>query len=54
MLKGLSIQEIAEWFRAIQATAPSFVMDQMMELAAAALDCADFNEVQKSLALEMA
>ncbi|MBW0161296.1 MAG: hemerythrin domain-containing protein [Sediminibacterium sp. Gen4] len=54
MLKGLSITEIAEWFRAIQATAPPFVMDQMMELAAAALDCADFNEVQKSLALEMA
>ncbi len=54
MLKGLSIQEVAEWFRAIQATAPPFVMDQMMELASAALDCADFNEIQKSLALEMA
>jgi len=52
MLKGLSIKEIAEWFRAMQVSAPSFVMDQMMELAAAALDCADFNKVQKSLALE--
>lgn len=54
MLKGLNIKEIVEWFLAIQNTAPSFVMDQMIELAAAALDSHHFNKLQKSLALEVA
>jgi hypothetical protein len=33
MLKGISMHEIVNWFRAIQATAPHFVFEQMCVMA---------------------
>lgn len=53
MLKGLSTNEIIDWFKAIQATAPSFVMDQMLELAATALPEAQLNTIQEAIAVEL-
>ena len=52
MLKGLATHEIIEWFKAIQATAPSFVLDQMMGLAESALDEQQLRIVQETMALE--
>lgn len=54
MLKGLSIQEIIEWYKTIQQTAPSFVFDQMMGLAESALDTHLLNQLQQSLELQPA
>ena len=53
MLKGLATHEIIEWFKAIQATAPAFVLDQMMSLAESALDEHQCKMVQEAIALEL-
>ncbi|HCL05875.1 MAG TPA: hypothetical protein DHW64_07910 [Chitinophagaceae bacterium] len=53
MLKGLSTHEIVDWFKAIQATAPSFVLDQMLELAASALPASQLNTIQDAFSAEL-
>lgn len=53
MLKGLSTNEIIGWFKTIQSTAPSFVLDQMMELATSALPEAQLNVIQEAIAVEL-
>lgn len=53
MLKGLSTYEIVEWFKAIQATAPAFVLDQMMGLAEIALDEQQLRVIQETMGLEL-
>lgn len=52
MLKGLATHEIIEWFKAVQASAPPFVLDQMMELAASALPAPQLGIVEEALAAE--
>lgn len=49
MLKGLATHEIIDWFKAIQATAPSFMLDQMLELAALALLPTQFSAIQEAI-----
>ena len=53
MLKGLATHEIINWFKAIQATAPPFVLDQMLELAESALPETVFNQIQESVHTEL-
>lgn len=49
MLKGLATHEIIEWYKIIQATAPSFILDQMLELAAHTLSPAQFLAIQEAI-----
>ncbi|MFZ6025432.1 MAG: hypothetical protein ACOYVG_13355 [Bacteroidota bacterium] len=53
MLKELATHELISWFKAIQSTAPFFVLDQMMELAASALPEAQLNTIQEAIAVEL-
>jgi len=53
MLKGLATHEIIDWFKAIQATAPSFVLDQMLELAASVLPSSKMKTIQNALQVEL-
>ncbi len=54
MLKGLAIQEIVSWYQKIQATAPSFVFDEYMQLAERALSAEKLRLLQKALPLSFA
>lgn len=54
MLKGLSLPEIVNWYRAIQATAPSFVFDRFMDLAEKALPAEKLKSLQQNLQLSLA
>lgn len=49
MLKGLAMHEIIHWFQQIQAAAPSFVLDQYLQLAERALSGDKFKKLQESL-----
>jgi len=53
MLKGLSTNEIIDWFKGIQATAPSVVLDQMLALAVTALPETELNTIQEAIAVEL-
>jgi hypothetical protein len=53
MLKGLATREIIGWFKGIQASAPSFVLDEMLNLAASALPETQLNLVQEAIAVEL-
>lgn len=53
MLKGLATHEIIDWFRAIQATALPFVLDQMLALAGSALPASQFNTIQEAISVEL-
>ena len=52
MLKGLSQNEIVTWYKGMKSNAPSFVFDQMMELAKTALGEAKYSILQSSVATE--
>jgi hemerythrin-like domain-containing protein len=53
MLKGLAMHEIIHWFQQIQATVPSFVLDQYLQLAERALSEDKFKKLQESLAVSL-
>lgn len=49
MLKGLALNEIIDWYKKIQATAPQFVFDEFMQLAENALSVEKLKTLQQSL-----
>lgn len=53
MLKGLAIYEIIQWFQRIQATAPSFVLEQYLQLAERALSGDKYKMLQEGLAVSL-
>lgn len=53
MLKGLSAHEIIDWFKAIQLTAPPFVLDQMFDLATTVLPESQLNTLKESVGIAL-
>jgi hypothetical protein len=49
MLKGMSMTEMVEWYKDIKAHAPSFVFEQMLQLAQSALSESKYQALQASL-----
>ncbi len=54
MLKGLAMNEIIDWYKKIQATAPPFVFDEFMHLAEKALSTEKLKTLQQSLHFSVA
>ncbi len=54
MLKGLSADEIIEWFRAIKEKSPAFVLAAQMQIAEQALPDEKLKALQKGLAYSFA
>lgn len=54
MLKGLAMNEIVDWYKKIQATAPPFVLDEFMQLAEKALSTEKLKTLQQSMNFSLA
>lgn len=54
MLKGLAMNEIIDWYKKMQATAPPFVFDESMHLAEKALSAEKLKTLQQSLHFSLA
>lgn len=54
MLKGLAMNEIIDWYKKIQATAPPFVLDEFMRLAENALSAEKLKTLRSAMDFSLA